>query len=118
MGSTVFAVTFDCVNAAELAGFWARVTDREVDADGSAAFASVGLATERPGLPRMMFFAVPEGKSAKNRVHLDLVAADLAAEVARLVSFGATKGAEFEEGGARWITLADPEGNEFDLVAA
>lgn len=51
-------------------------------------------------------------------MHLDLVAADLAAEVARLVSFGATKGAEFEEGGARWITLADPEGNEFDLVAA
>ena len=46
MGSTVFAVTFDCVDAAE-----------------------------RPGLPRMMFFAVPEGKSAKNRVHLDLVAA-------------------------------------------
>ena len=51
------------------------MTDREVDADGSAAFASVGLAAERPGLPRMMFFAVPEGKSAKNRVHLDLVAA-------------------------------------------
>jgi hypothetical protein len=118
MGSTVYAITFDCANAAALAEFWAKVTDRKVDADGSVGFASVGLSDEQPGLPRMMFFAVPEGKSAKNRLHLDLVATDLDAEVARLVSVGATKGAEFDEAGAHWITLTDPEGNEFDLVAA
>jgi DNA-binding transcriptional MerR regulator len=40
------------------------------------------------------------------------------AEAERLVSFGATRGAEFDEAGAHWITLTDPEGNEFDLVAA
>jgi uncharacterized glyoxalase superfamily protein PhnB len=117
MSSTVYAITFDCGNAAELAEFWARVTDRKVDAGGSATFTSVGVEDEQPGRPRMMFFTVPEGKSAKNRLHLDLMTSDLDAEAERLVSFGATRGAEFEEFGAHWITLTDPEGNEFDLVS-
>jgi uncharacterized glyoxalase superfamily protein PhnB len=62
-----------------------------------------------------MFLAVPEPRHGKNRVHLDLVADDLAAEVARAVSLGATKVADFHDYGATWTTLTDPEGNIFDI---
>ncbi|QUQ68660.1 VOC family protein [Kutzneria sp. CA-103260] len=115
MGTIVYAITFDCANAAELAEFWARATDRAVDPDASEVFASIDGKDDRP---RMMFIKVSEGKTAKNRVHLDLVSTDLDAEAARLVSLGAARGGEFTEAGAHWITLADPEGNEFDLIGA
>jgi uncharacterized glyoxalase superfamily protein PhnB len=65
--------------------------------------------------PALMFLAVPEPRQSKNRVHLDLVADDLAAEVERAVSLGATKIADFNEYGATWTTLTDPEGNIFDI---
>jgi predicted enzyme related to lactoylglutathione lyase len=60
---------------------------------------------------------VPEGKLVKNRFHPDLLATDLDAEIRRLVDLGAATQAEFSEGGASWVTLTDPEGNEFDVVA-
>jgi len=63
----------------------------------------------------MMFLAVPEPRQGKNRLHLDLVATDLSAEVDRAVGLGATKVAEFDEYGTRWVTLTDPEGNVFDI---
>ena len=62
-----------------------------------------------------MFIAVPEGKSAKNRVHLDLHAedpADVDAEAERLLAAGATFVGEHREFGVYWRTLQDPEGNE------
>lgn len=49
----------------------------------------------------------------ENRVHVDLAAADLEAEV----GLGATRIADREEGGSRWVTLTDPESNEFDVIA-
>ena len=61
----------------------------------------------------MMFIKVPEGKTSKNRMHLDLSAADREAEVQRLVALGATRGAEHDEQGIRWTVMADVEGNEF-----
>lgn len=61
----------------------------------------------------MMFIAVPEGKTVKNRMHLDLQADDRAAEVARLVELGATVVHDKDEWDTRWTTLTDPEGNEF-----
>ena len=62
-----------------------------------------------------MFVAVPEPRQGKNRMHLDLVATDLPAEVERAVALGATKIGEFDEYGTRWTTLTDPEGNVFDI---
>jgi hypothetical protein len=64
-----------------------------------------------------MFLQVPEAKAVKNRCHPDLTAPDLAAEVDRLTALGATHLAEHTEDGTTWATLADPEGNEFVLVA-
>jgi uncharacterized glyoxalase superfamily protein PhnB len=58
---------------------------------------------------------VPEPRQGKNRLHLDLVATDLPAEVERAVALGATKVAEFDVYGTRWTTLTDPEGNVFDI---
>jgi predicted enzyme related to lactoylglutathione lyase len=111
------ALVFDCADAAKLADFWARVLDRTVDEGASSDFATIGTANNAAAGPSWMFVKVPEGKTAKNRVHPDLVADDLDAEVDRIVARGAWKKAEYEEDGARWWTLADPEGNEFDVVA-
>jgi hypothetical protein len=116
MSIAVHAVVFDCGNAATLARFWSGVLERPVDPDATEEFASIGLAdgAARPGL---MFNKVPEGKTAKNRVHLDLLAAALDAEVDRVLALGARRLGDFDEGGARWVSLTDPEGNEFDVVA-
>jgi hypothetical protein len=63
-------------------------------------------------MPRLFFQLVPEDKVVKNRLHLDLSAADPAAEIARLTDLGATVLAEHEH----WTTLADPDGNEFCVL--
>ncbi|MFJ8628276.1 VOC family protein [Kitasatospora sp. NPDC093550] len=66
---------------------------------------------------RILFQAVPEPKRDKNRLHLDLHPGPQAraATVTRLEALGATVLREVEEPGGRWTTMADPEGNEFDV---
>jgi predicted enzyme related to lactoylglutathione lyase len=112
MSITLEHVTFDCANAADLAGFWAQLLRTEVDAEGNEFFATVNKAADGPAL---MFIQVPEERAGKNRLHLDLATADWAAEVDRIVGLGAKRVGEFDEYGAHWVTLADPEGNVFDL---
>ena len=56
---------------------------------------------------------VPEGKTAKNRMHADFVSDDRAADVERLIGLGASKIGDHDEYGISWTTLADVEGNEF-----
>ena len=68
---------------------------------------------EREDDPAWIFARVPEAKTAKNRLHLDLVAADVEAEVARLVALGASRQADVDEYGYTWTVMIDPEGNEF-----
>ena len=67
--------------------------------------------------PRMFFLKVPEGKTAKNRMHLDVHTEPdrLHARSAKLVDLGATIVDEFDEPEGHWITMLDPEGNEFCL---
>lgn len=65
---------------------------------------------------RLLFQRVPEAKTAKNRLHIDVHAGparDRAAEVARLESLGASVLRDVDEPGGRWTVMADPEGNEF-----
>ena len=66
---------------------------------------------------RLLFQAVPESKTVKNRVHLDLLVGPEAhdAEVERLVALGATVLGVHDGDGGSWTLLADPEGNEFDV---
>lgn len=118
MDAVLTAVTFDCRDAALVAAFWAELTGRPVDEGGSPAFAAIGLQQPDPHRPAWMFFAVPEAKVAKNRCHVDLHVADLPAAVEHAVAAGATRLGAHDEFGFTWVCLADPEGNEFDLVAA
>jgi len=122
MSLDIAAVTFDAENAIELARFWSAALGRDIDPgpdEQGAYFASIGRSDESAagGRPILMFIQVPEGKTAKNRVHLDLDATDRAAEVERLVGLGATVVHDQDEWGTRWTTLADPEGNEFCVAA-
>jgi predicted enzyme related to lactoylglutathione lyase len=67
--------------------------------------------------PTLLFAAVPESKSGKNRLHLDFVPDDQDAEVERLLALGATR-ADVGQMEMPWVVLADPEGNEFCVLAA
>ena len=107
---TIVAITFDSTDALALATFWSQALHRPLTDGGSSDFAQID------GAPALMFYAVPEGKSAKNRMHLDIDVGDLAAETDRLIGLGAKRLGDFDEHGFVWTTLADPDGNEFDLV--
>jgi predicted enzyme related to lactoylglutathione lyase len=113
--TTVLGLSFDAHDAARVAQFWADTLGRQV-ADGADAHGAVVLPNDLVSAgPRLAFHQVPEGKAVKNRVHLDLGTNDLDGEAARLTGLGATV-VNTISGQARWITFADPEGNEFDLV--
>jgi hypothetical protein len=109
-------IVVDSADAAALAGFWSRLLDRPVF-DGANQFFAVVPPAEDGSFPALMFLAVPEPRSGKNRLHLDLVSGDRTAAVQRAIQLGARKVGEFDEYGTQWTTLADPEGNVFDIGA-
>ena len=113
MSVSLESIVFDSTDAKALATFWAGVLSTEVDADGNEFFATVNRTA--PGTT-LMFIAVPEPRNGKNRLHVDLAASDWAAEIDRLVGLGAKRLDEHNEYGTHWITLADPEGNVFDVA--
>lgn len=112
MSNTVYGLSIDVRDARAVATFWAEVLGRTV-ADG--ADIENAAITADPDGARIGFHRVPEDKSVKNRLHLDLMTADFNNELDRLIGLGATKLNEINAGG-HWVTLADPEGNEFDLI--
>ena len=115
--STVFGISFDTHDAARVARFWAATLGRTL-ADGADAHDAVVVPSDLISAgPPLAFHQVPEGKTVKNRVHLELITTDLDGESERLISLGATV-LHTIVGQARWITFADPEGNEFDLIAS
>jgi len=118
MSVSLFSVSLDCADAGKLADFWSQVLERPVDEGGSVDFAAIGMAGDASPGPVWMFHRVPEAKLAKNRVHVDFIAAGWQEEVQRVLGLGASHLGDVEEGGYQWATLADPEGNEFDIVAA
>ena len=68
-------------------------------------------------LPGLVFVPVPDAKTVKNRLHLDFRPLDQGAEVERLLAHGARR-ADIGQGEVPWVTLADPEGNEFCVLSA
>jgi hypothetical protein len=117
MSTSVFGLSIDCVDAAQLAQFWAEALGRSVNADPSAEFAATDAPDPAGSGPRLAFHQVPEAKTVKNRLHLDLITSEFHAETDRLLSLGASRVRDVAHGDVRWITFTDPEGNEFDLVA-
>jgi hypothetical protein len=125
-------VTFDCADPAGLATFWASALGYVVQPPPEgfeswpaflttvgvpeSEFGSASACVDPEGKgPRLFFQRVPEGKAAKNRVHLDVnVGKDnVESEVARLVAEGATRVGAFDVPLGTWVVLEDPEGNEF-----
>jgi hypothetical protein len=141
-----FQVTVDCADPHPLADWWAETlgwtvepsdegfikdmvakgyaTDDETTTHHGALVWKVGAAILHPDIPaeglrrRVLFQLVPEPKSAKNRLHLDIrVGAEkLAAEQEKLISRGATFLHNGRQGPFSWVTMADPEGNEFCIT--
>jgi predicted enzyme related to lactoylglutathione lyase len=117
MALRVGNISFDCDDVLRLAEFWSAATGRPLDPSSSPWFASIGGGDAVRTEPAWYFEKVPEAKSAKNRMHLDLVDPDASA-VDRLVGLGARVVAEHElgDGSHRWTVMQDPEGNEFCLA--
>jgi hypothetical protein len=109
-------IVFDCADAAQLASFWSRLLEVEVDEGANPYFATVGSRGPERLSPAYMFLQVPEERAGKNRLHVDLVGPDLAAQVRRAIDLGARHVGDFDEYGTVWTTLADPEGNLFDVA--
>lgn len=136
--STTVQIAVDCADPHRLARFWADTLGYEVEGgeEQIQALLDDGIATEedvmtldgrlvwRTGAacndpdgigPRLYFQQVPEPKSVKNRWHLDLRIGEerRAAEIERLIGLGATRLWDGRQGPQTWVTMADPEQNEF-----
>ena len=114
MGLSVDALTFDCHDPRLVAEFWSAALGYElegIDAEGSWLRDPSGH-----GWP-LLFLIVPEGKSVKNRAHLDLrPATSMAEEVERLRGLGATIFRRVDENESFWTVMLDPEGNELCVL--
>jgi hypothetical protein len=117
MTALIRNITFDCADAYGLAAFWSQVTGYQEDPeDPNEPEHTEALLVAPDGLARLLFINVPEGKTVKNRVHLDIMPADRTRdeEVDRLLGLGARLIADHRRpDGTGWAVLADPEGNEF-----
>jgi hypothetical protein len=142
--ATSVQIVFDCADPDKLASFWAAALHYKKQ-DPPAGFASWPDFLKAQGIPesewtsasavvdpdgvgpRIFFQQVPEGKVAKNRVHLDLNVGGprsapaeerrrrVDAEVDRLLQLGARRSRTVEERGEYFVNMFDPEGNEFDV---
>ena len=116
MTSVLHEIEIDCTDPARVADFWAAAFGWEVKEQGEFLWMS---ATGNPAdSPVFVFAAVPELKTSKNRLHFDVVTkgADQAEEVERLEGLGATR-IDIGQGDVPWVVMADPEGNEFCVLA-
>ena len=128
-----FQITIDCTDADEMSRFWSAALGY-VEEPPPAGYLSwedflrsSGIPTPPAGSisaivdpadvgPRILFLRVPESKTVKNRVHLDIRAGDDAARQAKIDELeraGATVLHRVDEHGSWWTVMADPEGNEF-----
>jgi hypothetical protein len=107
--AVVSALAVDCHDPDTLAVFWQALLGGEM-----VVYPQYGVVALRaPGIT-FDFTLVAEAKSVKNRLHLDLAAADPMATVTRAIELGATRVEEFDT----WTVLLDPEGNEFCVLHA
>ena len=110
MSLTVETITFDCTDPDALAQWWAKAVGGEVNAVAPGEF----VILQRADGSKLAFQKVPDPTPGKNRVHVDFTAADLDAEVERLVQAGAVETGRHSFGDDfRWVVLADPDGNAF-----
>ena len=125
MTSKLTELAIDCADPGGLARFWCAVLGYKVqdEEDGLVTIGSPEVPEGKhrlgPVPPALTFALVPEGKVVKNRVHLDVNPTDREQdeEVRRLLDLGARPADIGQTGDESWVTLADPEGNEFCVLA-
>ena len=110
MTSTLSEVLIDCADAEQLARFWCDVLGWQI-LDRDDEDVEIG---DPNGVIRLVFLPVPEPKTVKNRVHIDVATDDVEA----LVRHGATVLRAKGDDGLGWTILADPDGNEFCAMPA
>ncbi|HEX7306078.1 VOC family protein [Lentzea sp.] len=114
MTSIIHSITIDARDSYEIATWWSRVLGHPVHDDDNPGDPECLI--ELPNGIRYLFINVPEGKELKNRLHLDLQPSDGTRdeEVERLLAIGATVFDDQRRAdGTGWVTMRDPEGNEF-----
>jgi hypothetical protein len=120
MACRITELVVDARDPAALAGWWAEVLGWAVVGTEDDGSVEIGPPGEGPaGLPTLLFQPVPDPTPGKRRLHLDLTATDRDqdAELARLLALGAVPADVGQTGTESWRVLADPEGNEFCLLA-
>ncbi len=123
MTSRFTELVIDCHHPRELAAFWRAVLDYEVIDEGDDVVEIAGWRPTpeavRAGVhaPTLLFVRVPESKTIKNRLHIDVSPIDRGRdeEVERLLALGA-RHTDIGQGEQNWVVLADPEGNEFCVL--
>lgn len=123
MTSRFSELAIDCHDTELVANFWCEALGyRIIDRDGDlieigAGPWSPGAIHAAPVPPTIVFAKVPESKTVKNRVHIDLSPIDGSTEdeAQRLEKLGARR-IDIGQGDVRWIVMADPEGNEFCVL--
>ena len=126
MGVRWYTVVVDCHDIAAQARWWAEVLGWRTafEAEDEVVLVPPHALDETRDIPLLergaglVFVPVPEGKTVKNRLHIDLAPGpddDQAAEVARLEALGATR-VDIGQGEQPWVVMADPEGNEFCVL--
>jgi hypothetical protein len=126
MTSKFTELAIDCADPHGLARFWCSVLDYEVhdDDDGIVTIGPPTVPEGRnhagPVPPTLTFAQVPEGKTVKNRLHIDVNPTDGEQddEVRRLLDLGARHADVGQTGDVSWVCLVDPEGNEFCVLAS
>ena len=118
MGIRVGNITVDCDDVMRVAQFWSAALERPLDDGAGEWFASIGGRDPDRAEPAWYFTNVPEGKTAKNRMHVDVFDPSPGA-VDRLVELGAIVVGQHEMAwaGHGWSVLQDPGGNEFCVAA-
>jgi hypothetical protein len=116
MTSKFTELCIDSNDPRRIAPFWAAVLGYEITGSSEDEVELTGPAGSGPTL---LFLTVPEGKTVKNRLHIDVKAtsgAEQAQELERLLALGARKVDVGQGPDVSWVVLADPDGNEFCLL--
>ena len=109
MALNVESITFDTTDPDKAAEWWAQAAGGQLTPYVPGEF----VAVERQPGPKLLFQKVADPTPGKNRIHLDFTAADVDAEVQRLVELGASETGRHSMGPVAWVVLKDPEGNAF-----
>jgi predicted enzyme related to lactoylglutathione lyase len=117
MGIRIQCLCVDARDPAAIASFWQSALGwrRTFEKEDEVVLEPPTGSPEDGVAPDLLFLKVLEGKTGKNRLHLDLRPEDQAAEVARLEALGARR-VSVGQGEVSWVVMADPEGNEFDVL--